>query len=184
MPIFIERDKMILYNLFVEQFLYTLFHNFKGSDANDLDELNIDLWHAYCDVNQTFVQHLIQVKKENDMIWIHNLYLMLCPLYIKRHDINANIGFYLHSPFPSSDIFRTFVYRNEIIKSLLCCDVIGFHIFENARNLIAVCEKLLKLEISIKKGGFIVIEYNGRNILVKINHIGIDQEDMATMLRS
>jgi trehalose 6-phosphate synthase/phosphatase len=62
--------------------------------------------------------------------------------------------------------------------------VIGFHIFENARNLIAVCEKLLKLEISIKKGGFIVIEYNGRNILVKINHIGIDQEDMATMLRS
>ena len=109
---------------------------------------------------------------------------MLCPLYIKRHDINANIGFYLHSPFPSSDIFRTFVYRNEIIKSLLCCDVIGFHIFENARNLIAVCEKLLKLEISIKKGGFIVIEYNGRNILVKINHIGIDQEDMATMLRS
>lgn len=42
---------MILYNLFVEQFLYTLFHNFKGSDANDLDELNNDLWHAYCDVN-------------------------------------------------------------------------------------------------------------------------------------
>jgi len=118
------------------------------------------------------------------MIWVNNMHLMLVPLYLKRLDIFANIGFYLHSPFPSSDIFRTFVYRAEIVKSLLCCDVVAFHIFEYARNFLAVCQKVLKLEVSIKKGGFMLVQYHGRNILLKVNHIGIDIEEVENMIKS
>jgi len=122
-------------------------HNFKGIETNENYDVNNDLWHAYCDVNQLFVKTLIDIKVETDMIWVHNMYLMLAPLYIKRNDINANIGFYLHAPFPSSDIYHTFQFRLEILKSLLCCDVIGFHIWEYARNFFAACEKLLKLDV-------------------------------------
>lgn len=118
------------------------------------------------------------------MIWVNNMHLLLVPMYIKRHDIHANIGFYLHTPFPSSDIFRTSVYRMEIMKSLLCCDVVGFHIFEYARNFMAVCQKLLKLEVHVKKGGFILVEYHGRNVSLKVNHVGINMEDVQIMIKS
>jgi len=50
-PIFLELEQLKNYQLFVDQFLNTLFHNFKGSNADDLDVLNSHLWHAYCDVN-------------------------------------------------------------------------------------------------------------------------------------
>lgn len=46
-PIFLELDNIILYQLFIDKFLNTMFHNFKGSDADDLDILNSHLWHAY-----------------------------------------------------------------------------------------------------------------------------------------
>lgn len=156
-----------------------MFHNFKGSDSNDLDEINSQLWEAYKSVNKAFVQALIEFKKENDIVWIHNIYLMLAPLYLKRHDITANIGFYLHTPFPSSDIYNLFIYRNELLKSLLCCDVVGFHTFEYASNFTTTCERLLNLSVTLKKGGFMFIQYNSRNVLVKVNHIGINIQYVA-----
>jgi len=117
-------------------------------------------------------------KKDKDMIWIHDIYLLLAPSYLKRADVNVNIGFFLHSPFPSSDTYKIFSYRVEILKSLLCCDLIGFHLFEYARNFCTSCRKLLLLDQSNKHGGFLGIEYNGRTIIITINHIGINQEDM------
>lgn len=160
--------------MFVDQYLFTLFHGFKGSNANDLDEMSQDLWNSYKDVNMLFVQKLIEIKKENDIVWINNIYLMLAPMYLKQHEISANIGFYMHTPFPSIDIYKVFNYRTEMLKSLLCCDVIGFHSFEYASNFFHSCEDILNLTVKSKRGGFIVIEYNGRNILIKVNHIGIN----------
>jgi trehalose 6-phosphate synthase/phosphatase len=185
LPIWPTKEQILLFSAFYDQHLNPLFHNFKGTDEDDIDDMNQELWRNYCDVNQLYVEKLIEVKKkERDLIWIHDVALLLAPLYLKRADNNANIGFYQHSYFPSSDIYRTFTYRNEIIKSLLCCDLIGFHIFEYARNFSAACRKIFKLDIKSKKGGFMGIEYNGRTILIKVNHIGINQEDIYQMLRS
>lgn len=135
----------------------TLFHNFKNFDPDEADPLNAELWQAYCDVNSAFVKTLIQMKKESDLIWINNIHLLLTPIYLKRLDIDANIGFYLHYPFPNSEIFRIFVHSEEILKSLLCCDVVGFHTYEYARNFYSSCEFMYKVEVTFKKGGFIVI---------------------------
>jgi trehalose 6-phosphate synthase/phosphatase len=72
----------------------------------------------------------------------------------------------------------------EILKSLLCCDLIGYHLFEYARNFFASCRKILQLNTVTKKGGFIGVEYNGRTVLLKVNHIGINQDDIYNMTRS
>ena len=87
------------------------------------------------------------------MVWIHDVNLLLSPLYIKRLDVYANIGFFFHSPFPSSDIFQTFQYRTEIMRSLLCSDVIGFHLFEYARNFLNSSRRILNLTNEIKSHG-------------------------------
>lgn len=108
------------------------------------------------------------------MVWIHDIDLLLAPLYLKRADVYISIGFFFHAPFPSSDIFKTFQYRTEIMRSLLCADVIGFHLFEYARNFFTGCRKILSLTTETKKGGQLGIEYNGRTILLSVGHIGLN----------
>lgn len=62
--------------------------------------------------------------------------------------------------------------------------MIGFHLFEYARNFVASCRKILQLPMVTKKGGYMGVEYNGRTVLLKINHIGINQDDVYNMIRS
>jgi trehalose 6-phosphate synthase/phosphatase len=118
------------------------------------------------------------------MIWVHNLYLMLVPAYMKRMDVNCNIGFFLHSPMANMDVFNTFQFCNEILKSLLCSDVIGFHLFDDAKEFCRVCNYLFKLEYKTRASGIIAVEYNGRNVFLKINHIGINEVDIAQFIAS
>jgi len=100
------------------------------------------------------------------------------PKYVFRKDLGANIGFFMHSPFPSSDIYKMFPYRGEVLKSLLSCNLIGFHLFEYARNFYTSCRRILGLNHEFKKGGFLVIESFGRSVMLRISHIGIMEEDL------
>ena len=85
-----------------------LFHNFKGTDEDDIDPRVATMWHNYRDINKIFAEQIYQNKKRKDMVWIHDIDLLLAPLYLKRADVYINIGFFFHAPFPSSDIFKTF----------------------------------------------------------------------------
>lgn len=118
------------------------------------------------------------------MVWMNDIYLLLAPQYLKKKDLHSNIGFFNQSSFPSSDIFKTFPHRTEILKSLLCSDIIGFHLFEYARNFTAACRKILSLNTVTKKGGFLGVEYNGRTILIKISHIRINIDDVSKNIKS
>jgi trehalose 6-phosphate synthase len=40
---------------------------------------------------------------------------------------NIRIGFFLHTPFPSDDFFAILPLREEIVRSLLSCNLAGFH---------------------------------------------------------
>ena len=98
--------------------------------------------------------------------------------------MNANIGFFFHSPFPSSDVYKMFPYRNEVLKSLLSCDLIGYHIFEYAHNFYTSCRRILGLNQEFKRGGFLGIEYFGRTVLLRISHIGIQEQDIIESMES
>ncbi len=118
------------------------------------------------------------------MVWIHDNYLLLVPSYVRRRDLNANIGFFMHCPFPSSDIYKMFPYRGEVLRSLLLCDLIGFHLFEYARNFYTTCRRILGLNHEFKKGGFLSIECFGRNVMLRISHIGIQEEDIVAAMET
>ncbi len=158
--------------------LRPLFHNFKGLNDFEYDLGRQELWQKYIEVNSKFAQNITELKQEREMVWIHDNYLLLVPTYVRRRDLNANIGFFMHSPFPSSDIYKMFPYRGEVLKSLLFCDLIGFHLFEYARNFYTTCRRILGLNHSFKKGGFLGIECYGRNVMLRISHIGIQEEDI------
>jgi trehalose 6-phosphate synthase/phosphatase len=87
------------------------------------------------------------------------------------------IGFFLHSAFPNSQIIQILPQRVEILKSLLCSDLIGFHLFEYAKNFVTSCKKLLDLNYEFRRGGILGIDVDGRRyVSLRIGHVGIEKE--------
>ena len=115
-PIWIEEDTIVKYQLFIDRHLNFMVHNNKSMAAeSDCDPNVKELWRSYKEVNSLFVRNLNLIKQEKDMIWVHNFYLLLAPGYIKRSDVNANVGFYFYCPFPNMEVFNTFEFHNEIL---------------------------------------------------------------------
>lgn len=132
-PAFIDNQTMEKFIRFNEVTIRPLFHNFKGLGDFEFEMGKRDNWNVYRKVNEELANMVTEQLKDNVLVWVHDTYLLLVPTFVRRKDVNANVGFSMHSPFPSSDIFKMFPYREELLKSLICCDLIGFHIFEYAR---------------------------------------------------
>jgi len=113
-------------------------------------------WRDYSQLNQNLANKILEVKDklypELKTIWIHSDNLLMVPYYVKRKFVEANIGFFFHSAFPSSNVYRSFHRRLDILHSLLTCDLIGFHLYEFARNFMNVCHRILGLSPSFKRG--------------------------------
>ena len=181
-PVFFDSQTVEQFLYFHETVLRPLFHNFKGLNDFEYDLGKQEYWQKYQQVNSEFARKITELKQDKEMVWIHDNYLLLVPTYVKRKDIGTNIGFFMHCPFPSSDIYKMFPYRQEVLKSLLSCDLIGFHLFEYARNFYTSCRRILGLNHEFKKGGFLAIECFGRSVMIRISHIGIEVDDILKML--
>ena len=175
------------YLLFYENILRPLFHNFR--DLYDLRNDFLCYWKDYDLVNRKVAQKIVEVTKNEQKgkckaIWIHNNHLMMVPLYVKKSFERANIGFYFHSPFPSSASFRNLMYRFEILKSLMHCDLIAFHIYMYAENFFKTCQRLCGFELEFLRGGFFAINFHGKHVMIRVSHIGIEQSFIDEMTKS
>lgn len=110
------------YNLYCNNVLWPLFHY-----ERNMVHHSAKGWEAYQRVNETVANAILEEAKDDDVIWVHDFQLMLVPGLIKRERPNLKVGFFLHIPFPSSEIFRELPERKEILQSLVRCDQIGFH---------------------------------------------------------
>mmetsp|Transcript_43788 Transcript_43788/g.64314 ORF Transcript_43788/g.64314 Transcript_43788/m.64314 type:complete len:1235 (+) Transcript_43788:138-3842(+) len=136
------------------------------------------MWSAYTAINRQFADIMIQCFNEGDLVWIHGFHLMILPSYLIRRIPMAKIGLFLHTPFPSSEIFRTLWCREELLRGMLNADQVGFHLFEYARHFLTSCRRLLGLTYGMvpdAHGGYnLAIETNGRNVGVSSIHAGIE----------
>ena len=128
-----EQVNDLFYGGFCNDLLWPLFHYFPSYAV-----FNSDYFKAYADANLRFCEELIKTIKPGDYIWIHDYQLMLLPEMIRQRMPDATIGFFLHIPFPSFEIFRLIPrhWREAIIKGLLGADLIGFHTHDYAQNFI------------------------------------------------
>ena len=183
-PVFHEKKLVQDFLIFHEKVLKPLFHNFKSLNVkHDFDEHG--LWKAYTQFNANHVDTIMRVYDcAQDLVWIHDTYLLILPSYMRRKDINGRIGFSLHAPWPSSDIYKMFQYRKMILKSLLCCDLISFHIFQYARHFYSACQRLMGLNHTYMQGGRLGIEYYGRTVMLRISHIGVEVKGINQSIRN
>lgn len=136
------------------------------------------LWSAYTAVNRQFADVIVQCFNEGDLIWIHGFHLLILPSFLARRVPMAKIGIFLHTPFPSSEIFRTVWCREDLLRGMLNADQVGFHLFEYARHFLTCCRRLLGLNYGMipdESGGHnLAIESNGRHVTVTSIHAGIE----------
>lgn len=107
----------------------------------------------------------------------------MVPFYTKKLFEQANIGFVMHSPFPSSTILRMFKYRNKILESLLHCDLVAFHLFMYANNFIKTVQRSLGLELEYFRGGLMGINFNNKNVIIRVSHIGIEEGFIEELMK-
>ncbi len=165
LPVFMSEEEIEqFYYGFCNKTIWPLFHYFSNKA-----EYDIDLWQAYVDVNEKFFKKTEPIIEENDTIWIHDYQLMLLPKMIKDKYPNTKIGFFLHIPFPSFEIFRLLVWREEILLGLLGADLIGLHTYDYVRHFLSSVRRLLGFENSLNR-----ITYEDRYVQVEAFPMGID----------
>jgi trehalose 6-phosphate synthase/phosphatase len=84
-------------------------------------------WRSYCQINLLVAEAILAELRPDDIVWVHDFHLMLVPGILKAKNPKIKVGFFLHIPFPSSEIFRELPQRKEILQSLIKVDLMGFH---------------------------------------------------------
>jgi trehalose 6-phosphate synthase/phosphatase len=112
-------------------------------------EYREDFWRAYERVNTAFANVVSGIARPNDIIWIHDYHLMLLPKILRERLPKATVGFFLHIPFPSFEIFRLLPWRNQILEGLLGADLVGFHTYDYTGHFLDSVHRLLGYEVTM-----------------------------------
>lgn len=173
-PVFLSRDQVEkFYNGYANDTIWPLFHYFQSYAQYDKD-----YWDAYKDVNRAFARAVSRHALPDAQIWVHDYHLMLLPQQIREFIPDSTIGFFLHIPFPSYEIFRMLPNRREVLEGLLGADLIGFHVYDYARHFMSSVLRILGVEQS---HGSIIMK--DRVIKVDAFPIGIDYQKFTAALK-
>ncbi len=89
---------------------------------------------SYVRVNQRFAEATAEVAAEGATVWIQDYQLQLMPAALRALRPDLRIGFFLHIPFPPTELFMQLPWRTRIVEGLLGADLVGFHTPGGVRN--------------------------------------------------
>ncbi len=169
-PVFLsQRQIENFYYGFSNKTLWPLFHYFLQYAVFDQK-----LWEAYRRVNRLFCEAVLEVADPDSTIWVHDYQLLLLPHLLRERLPRASIGFFLHIPFPSFEIFRVIPWRKELLEGMLGADLVGFHTYDYVRHFISSVRRLLGYDHQLG-----LITTATRVIRVDAFPMGIDYEKFA-----
>lgn len=169
-PVFLSKKEIELYyEGFSNKTIWPHFHYF--TQYTSYDE---KYWEAYKAVNKKFAEVVVPMIREDDLVWVHDYQLMLLPNLIRQEFPELSIGFFLHIPFPSYEIFRILPWRKQILEGILGANLIGFHTFGYMRHFLSAAYRITGHENNF---GHMKIE--NRLVNVDVFPMGIDYEKYA-----
>ncbi|XP_050370548.1 alpha,alpha-trehalose-phosphate synthase [UDP-forming] 1-like [Argentina anserina] len=173
-PVFLDEEIVHqYYNGYCNNMLWPLFH-YLGLPQEDRLATTRSFqsqFDAYKKANQMFADVVNKHYEDGDVVWCHDYHLMFLPKCLKEHNIRMKVGWFLHTPFPSSEIHRTLPSRSELLRSVLAADLVGFHTYDYARHFVSACTRILGLE-GTPEG----VEDQGKLTRVAAFPIGIDSD--------
>lgn len=132
------------------------------------------LWQAYREVNTLFAEAIGQIAEPGDTIWIQDYHFLLLPQMVRQRVPDAQIGFFLHIPFPSYELFRLLPWRSDLLHGLIGADLVGFHTFGYARHFLDSVRRVLGFEDKLG-----VIQIEDRLLKADAFPMGIDYHRFA-----
>jgi trehalose 6-phosphate synthase/phosphatase len=176
LPIFAEKETYDnYYNGFSNSVLWPLFHYFSS-----LAEYDENYFNAYVQINQLFAEKIVPILEPGDQVWIHDYQLMILPHLLRQKRPDATIGFFLHIPFPSYEIFRLLPteWKKTLLHGVMGADLIGFHTYDYVQHFLQSVKMLLGVD-----NYFHNLQYQDRLVRIDLFPIGIDYNkfhDMAS----
>ncbi|MFT8358613.1 trehalose-phosphatase [Bifidobacterium aquikefiri] len=166
-PIFLKKSEVKGYYAgFSNDTLWPLLHDFAHQANFDEETFKI-----YTAVNKKFADKVAPLIHKGDTIWIQDYHLMLLPQMLRKRFPEASIGWFLHVPFPSPEIFRSLPWSRDILNGILGADLVGFHTVDYAHSFNASVKLLLDKDVD--EQGHIEME-DGRRSTIDAFPIGID----------
>ncbi|MQL72932.1 hypothetical protein Taro_005254 [Colocasia esculenta] len=173
-PVFLDEEIVHqYYNGYCNNILWPLFH-YLGLPQEDRLATTRSFqsqFDAYKRANQMFADVVNEHYEEGDVVWCHDYHLMFLPKCLKEYNSKMKVGWFLHTPFPSSEIHRTLPSRSELLRSVLAADLVGFHTYDYARHFVSACTRILGFE-GTPEG----VEDQGKLTRVAAFPIGIDSD--------
>ncbi len=174
-PVFLtEEEIQNYYEGFSNKVIWPHFHYF--TQFTTYDEV---YWEAYKKVNQKFSDEVIKHVRKDDLIWIHDYQLLLLPALIRESFPSISIGFFLHIPFPSYEVFRILPWRKEILQGVLGADLVGFHTFGYMRHFLSASYRIAGYEHNFGQ-----LTVGHRLVNVDVFPMGIDYDKFSTVSSS
>jgi len=168
-PIFPEQHVYSnYYNGFSNSTIWPLFHYFPS-----VVEFKKEYFEDYRKINQQFANRIIEIFEPGDVIWVHDYQLMLLPDMLRRILPDATIGFFLHIPFPSYEIFRLLPtdWKKQLMQGIMGADLIGFHTYDYVQHFIQTAKMVLQVDSQFNS-----VFYGNRIVKVDLFPIGIDYQ--------
>ena len=136
-------------------------------------------WTAYRAANERFAEVVLSRTRKGDLIWAHDYQLMLVPQLIRADAPDARIGFFLHIPFPSSEVFRILPEREDLLRGLLGADSLAFQTHGHLHNFRRSLLQVLGLESQMDS-----VQFDGRVIRLSALPIGIQSDEWKELIGS
>jgi trehalose 6-phosphate synthase/phosphatase len=136
-------------------------------------------WQTYQKVNRIVAGAVLDLVHEGDTVWVHDYHLLLLPSYLREKRPDLKIGFFLHTPFPSYELFRCHPNREELLEGMLGANLIGFHTFGYLRHFRSTILRLLGLESEIDR-----IPQESHQTTIGVYPIGINSVKFLRELQS
>jgi trehalose 6-phosphate synthase/phosphatase len=164
-PIFLTaREEEDFYNRVCNDTLWPLLHYF-----GDRLRLTPEAWARYVEVNQRFADAILERCGPTTRVWIHDFHLMLVPAMLRARQPRLSVGFFLHTPFPSSEVYRLLPARADVLRGLLGANYVSFQVGDYARHFRSSCLRVIGIDSSPD-----AIQVAGRDVGIGIDPIGID----------
>ncbi|KAI5302422.1 succinate semialdehyde dehydrogenase NADP+ linked, partial [Ascosphaera pollenicola] len=161
---------------YADRVLYAALH-YKADNGPTLDGASdTKYWADYVRLNRLFADQILAEYKPGDIVWIHDYQLFLLPGMLRAKVPNIYIGYYIHSPFPSSELIRCLSKRKDLLTGVLGSNMIGFQSFSYSRHFTSCCTRILGFE-SNPAG----IDAYGAHVAVDVFPIGIDVKHVQHM---
>ena len=128
-------------------------------------------------MNERFADTIVAHCEPDSRVWVHDFHLMLVPAMLRQRAPRLSIGFFLHIPFPSSEVYRLLPAREQLLRGVLGADYVSFQVGDYARHFRSSCLRMLGIDSNPDW-----LELDGRRVGIGVDPIGIDVDGFREVI--